>query len=210
MLDTKYKQNQKIDNEWRGQAVTYPATRYVGLIVASAGQSPRSTAVALNAYTVPAALNGRLYKCTTAGTTGSGEPAWPTTAGGTVTDGTAVWTEQTTALYGGTIPEGSATGYARVAYASTEANWSGTQGPGTVVASSGSSGQSSNNNAIAFAQVTTALGLVVGLGYWDALTGGNCWEVAIQASGTPTNISANISPNIAAGAAVVGYDTNAQ
>jgi hypothetical protein len=210
MLDTQYKQNKKIDNEYRAQANAFPATRYVGLIVASSGQSPRSTAVALNAYTVPATLNGRLYKCTTAGTTGSGEPAWPTTAGGTVTDGTAVWTEQTTALYAGTIPEGSATGYARVAVASSLANWSGTQGAGTVVASSGSSGQVSNNNAIAFGQVTTALGLVVGFGCWDAATSGNCWEVAIQSSGTPTNISANISPNIAVGGAVVGYDTNGQ
>lgn len=210
MLDTEFKQNKKIDNEYRGQTNAFPATRYVGLIVASAGQSPRSTAVTLGQYTVPAALNGRLYKCTTAGATGAGEPAWPTAAGGTVADGTAVWTEQTTALYAGTIPEGTATGYARVALASSLANWSGTQGAGSVVASSGSSGQISNNVAIAFAQVTTALGLVVGLCYWDALTAGNCWEVAVQASGTPTNISANISPNVAIGGAVVGYDTNAE
>ncbi|MGA7781159.1 MAG: hypothetical protein WCA85_26100 [Paraburkholderia sp.] len=209
MLDTEYKQNKKIDNEYRAQSNAFPATRYVGLIVASAGQSPRSTAVTSGQYTVPATLNGRLYKCTTAGTTGSGEPTWPTAAGGTVTDGTAVWTEQTTALYGGTIPEGSATGYARVAVTSSLANWSGTQGAGTTVASSGSSGQISNNNAISFAQVTTSLGLVVGVCMWDALTSGNCWEYAIQSSGTPTNIGANISPNIAAGALSIGYDTNA-
>lgn len=209
MLDTQYKQNKKIDAEYRGQTVTYPATRYVGLIVASTGQSPRSTAIALNAYTVPATLNGRLYRCTTAGTTGTSEPAWPTAAGGAVTDGTVVWTEQTLALYGGTIPEGAATGYARVAIASSLANWSGTQGAGTIVASSGSSGQISNNNAIAFAQVTTNLGLVVGFCLWDALTGGNCWEYGIQSSGTPTNIGANISPNFAAGALALGYDINA-
>ncbi|KAA1013052.1 hypothetical protein FVF58_09690 [Paraburkholderia panacisoli] len=210
MLDTQYKINKKIDNEYRGQSNAFPATRYAGLIVASAGQSPRSTAVALNAYTVPAALNGRMYKCTTAGTTGSGEPAWPTTAGGTVTDGTAVWTEQTTALQAGTIPEGSATGYARVAITSSLANWAGTQGAGTTVASTGTSGQISNNNAIAFAQVTTSLGLVVGVGMWDASTSGNCWEFAIQSSGTPTNITANISPNVAAGALVIGYSLNGQ
>ena len=211
MLDTQYKINKKIDNEYRGQSNAFPATRYVGLIVASAGQSPRSTAVTSGQYTVPATLNGRLYKCTTSGTTGSGEPAWPTTAAGTVTDGTAVWTEQTTALQAGTIPEGSATGYARVAVASTEANWSGTQGAGTTTASSGTnSGQISNNNAISFAQVTTALGLVVGVGMWDASTSGNAWEFAIQSSGTPTNISANISPNIAAAALTIGYDLNGQ
>lgn len=210
MLDTQYKQNKKIDNEYRGQSNAFPATRYVGLIVASAGQSPRSTAVTSGQYTVPATLNGRLYKCTTAGTTGASEPTWPTTAGGTVTDGTAVWTEQTTALYGGTIPEASGSGYARVSYASTEANWSGTQGAGTTAASSGSSGQISNNNAIAFAQLTASIGLVVGVALFDASTSGNCWEYAIQASGSPTSTGANISPNIAAGALVIGYDTNAQ
>lgn len=210
MLDTQYKQNKKIDNEYRAQSNAFPATRYVGLIVASAGQSPRSSAVTVGQYTVPATLNGRLYKCTAStGNTGSSEPTWPTTAGGTVVDGGVTWTEQTTALYGGTIPEGSATGYARVAVASSLANWSGTQGAGTVVASSGTSGQISNNNAINFAQVTTNLGLVVGFCLWDALTSGNCWEYGIQSSGTPTNISANISPSFAAGALGVGYDTNA-
>jgi hypothetical protein len=112
-------------------------------------------------------------------------------------------------LQAGTIPEGSATGYARVAIASSLANWSGTQGAGTTVASSGSSGQVSNNSAIAFAQVTTALGLVVGVGMWDAATSGNAWEFAIQSSGTPTNIGANITPQCAAGALVIGYDLNA-
>lgn len=32
------------------------------------------------------------YECTTAGTSGTGEPVWPTTDGATVSDGTAVWT----------------------------------------------------------------------------------------------------------------------
>lgn len=210
MLDTQYKQNKKIDAEYRGQTVTYPATRYVGLIVASAGQSPRSSAVSVGQYTVPATLNGRLYKCTAStGNTGASEPAWPTTAGGTVVDGGVTWTEQTTALYSGTIPEGSAAGYARVAIASSLTAWSGTQGAGTVVASSGSTGQVSNNAAIAFAQVTTNLGLVVGFCLWDAVTAGNCWEYGIQSSGTPTNIGANISPNFAAGALALGYNTNA-
>jgi hypothetical protein len=36
--------------------------------------------------------NGFYYECTTAGTSGTTEPVWPTTIGATVTDGTAVWT----------------------------------------------------------------------------------------------------------------------
>jgi hypothetical protein len=40
----------------------------------------------------PTARNGYTYECTTAGTTGSTEPTWPTTVGATVTDGTVTWT----------------------------------------------------------------------------------------------------------------------
>ena len=40
----------------------------------------------------PPTDNGFNYQCTTAGTTGSSAPSWPTTAGNTVTDGTVVWT----------------------------------------------------------------------------------------------------------------------
>lgn len=37
---------------------------------------------------------GRVYECTTAGTSGGTEPTWPTTTGDTVTDGTAEWTDR--------------------------------------------------------------------------------------------------------------------
>ena len=40
----------------------------------------------------PTARNGYVYECTTAGTAGTTEPVWPTTAAETVTDGTIVWT----------------------------------------------------------------------------------------------------------------------
>jgi hypothetical protein len=51
-----------------------------------------STAYALGDYVVPTTSNGFYYECTTAGTSGTTEPTWPTTAGATVTDGTVVWT----------------------------------------------------------------------------------------------------------------------
>lgn len=65
--------------------------------------------------------------------------------------------------------------YARVAIASTLANWAGTQGAGTTVASTGSSGTTSNNGAITFAAPTANWGTIVGMGLYDALTGGNEW-----------------------------------
>jgi len=52
-----------------------------------------TTAYGAGAYVVPTAANGHVYKCTTAGTTGSTEPTWPTTHGATVADGSVVWAE---------------------------------------------------------------------------------------------------------------------
>jgi len=49
-------------------------------------------AVAVGDARKPTTFNGLIAKCTTAGTTGTTEPTWPTAAGATVTDGTAVWT----------------------------------------------------------------------------------------------------------------------
>lgn len=53
-----------------------------------------TTAYSLNAQRRPSVpnRNGLRYKVTTAGTTGSSEPTWPTEWGQTVTDGTVVWT----------------------------------------------------------------------------------------------------------------------
>lgn len=51
------------------------------------------TAHALGVQRIPTTPNNYLYEVTTAGTTGSSEPTWPTGAiGDTVTDGTVVWT----------------------------------------------------------------------------------------------------------------------
>lgn len=52
-----------------------------------------TTAKSLDNEVIPfTTQNGYTYRCTTAGTTGSSEPTWPTTIGNTVLDGTAVWT----------------------------------------------------------------------------------------------------------------------
>jgi hypothetical protein len=51
-----------------------------------------STAYSLGNFAKPVNENGYHYECTTAGTSGAAEPAWPTSPGQTVQDGTAVWT----------------------------------------------------------------------------------------------------------------------
>lgn len=90
-------------------------------------------------------------------------------------------------------------GYARVAIASSLAAWSGTQGPGTTVASSGVGGRISNNAAIAFAgPVSADWGTINGGALRDALTGGNLlWRQSltnprsVNAGGTPPSFAAD-------------------
>lgn len=72
---------------------------------------------------------------------------------------------------GGTEVTGGS--YARVAVVSSLANWAGTQGAGTTVASSGTSGTTSNNIAITYPVPTANWGQVVSFRVWDSLTAGN-------------------------------------
>lgn len=52
-------------------------------------------------------------------------------------------------------------------------NWAGTQGANTTVASSGTSGTTSNNNAINFVDPTGDWGTITHFGIYDAVIGGN-------------------------------------
>ena len=177
---TDFAENKIIDALFRGQALGVPATWYVALIAAP--EWAASTAYNVGDYVVTGTpTNGRLYKCTTAGTSGTSAPTWPTTAGGTVTDGTVVWTEQTPDLEAGTFPEATGGGYARVGVAASLTEWAGTQGAGTTTASSGTSGTTSNNNAITFPAPTGdwGTGRMVGAVWMDAATGGNAWGYSI-------------------------------
>jgi len=72
---------------------------------------------------------------------------------------------------GGTEVSGGA--YARVATASSLANWAGTQAAGSSTASSGTGGQTSNNAAITFPTPTAGWGTVTHFGIYDAASGGN-------------------------------------
>lgn len=185
---SNYLENKLIDHTFRGVAYTAPGTVYIALFIATAGQSPRSTAVTTGQTTVPAAPNGHMYKCTTGGTTGSGEPTWPTTIGGTVTDGTAVWTEMSADFDSNsaalTATEPTTGAYARVAQATTTTNFAATNGATTTTnPSSGTSGTTSNNAAIPFTTFTANLGFVGGVGIYDASSAGN-----LMAGGGTSNV----------------------
>jgi hypothetical protein len=201
---TNLAENRIQDALWRAQAIGAPATHYFALIVASRGYSNslRSTAVSLLDTVIPATPNGRMYRCTTAGTTGAGEPTWPTTSGGTVVDGTVTWTEMTPDLEAGTnLTEVSTSGtnYARQGVAASLANFAGTQGAGTTVASTGTTGQTSNNGAITFGAPSANWGVVAFLVTYDAVTAGNAWTY--QAMTTPKTINnGDSAPSIAAAA----------
>ena len=72
---------------------------------------------------------------------------------------------------GGTEVSGGA--YARVAVASSLANWAGTQSAGSTTASSGTSGTTSNNAAITFPAPTANWGVVTHAAIYDASSAGN-------------------------------------
>lgn len=71
--------------------------------VSSAGWTAVTQWAASTAYSVgdirrqtaPTGTNHRVFRCTTAGTSGGSEPAWNLTKGSTTNDNTAVWTEIT-------------------------------------------------------------------------------------------------------------------
>ena len=85
----------------------------------------------------------------------------------------------------GTEPAGNA--YARVAVTASLANWAGTQSSGSTVASSGTGGMTSNNNAITFTTSTGSWGTVQAVRWYDASTAGNAW-ICINLS-APLNVS---------------------
>lgn len=200
---TNYAINKAIDALVRGQAIGTPSSYYVGLLVAKVWTA--DTAYTTSDYMVTASTgnNGRLYKCTTAGTSRSTAPTWPTTNGGTVTDGTVVWTEQTPALKAGTIPEAASSGgYARVAIAASLTAWAGTQSAGSTTASSGTSGTTSNNAAITFPSPTGPWQgtnqYIVGTAVFDAATAGNAWWFGIDLNTHTVNTN-DQAPSIPAG-----------
>lgn len=202
---TDFAQNKFTDAQWRGQALGAPATWYFALICATKGTIARSTAYGLN-DTVVVQIGGKyvLYACTTAGNSAAGAPAYTGARAEVIADGTAAFTEQSNALDAGTYTEVSTvnTGYARASVVASLANFAGTQGAGTTVASTGTNGTTSNNNAIAFPAPTgqwhPTNGQIVGVVAFDAAAGGNPWEWGMLAAPKSVN-QGDQAPSIAAG-----------
>lgn len=196
MFFTSYAGNKLVDAYRRGQAITFPAsTQSFGLLTTTNGPRANSTAYALNNTVSVTANDGKthLYKCTTAGTTAASQASlYPGSISEAITDGTAVFTEQYAALkagIGGAVVEASYSGYARATLAASLANFSGTQGAGTTVASSGTGAiTSSNNSALTFGS-TAASGptYVWAVGTFDAATAGNLWDIDPMASPQTVN-----------------------
>jgi hypothetical protein len=199
---TDYAQNKITDARWRGQSLGAPATHYFALITASKGIVARSTAYALN-DTAVVQVGGSyyFYKCTTAGTTAASAPGYAGVRGEAITDGTAVFTEQSVAMDAGTFTEvASAGNYSRASLAASLANFAGTQAAASTTASSGTNGTTSNNAAITFpapsGQWHPTGGQIVGVVAYDAASGGNAWEWAMLSAPKSVN-NGDPAPSIA-------------
>jgi len=151
-----------------GASVTAPTNWYLAAHVVSKWRP--NQAYTAGTFVYPSSgTPKRLYRCTTAGTTGSSEPNWPDTADATVNDGTVVWTEATSALEAGTFPpEVSGNGYSRVTIANNTTNWPAATG-----------GVKRNANAIVFPQATGDWGVIGLFVFRDASSGGNAWFYVI-------------------------------
>ena len=182
----------------RGASLGAPATRYIGLLVANTWAA--STAYSVGQYVIPVTQfaartgpTGRVFKCTTAGASSGSEPTWPTTAGGTVVDGGATWTEVTNLFEAGTFTgaECTGTGYARISQVSNTTNFG--------AASSAQPSASVNSLSIGLGSPTSNWGQCVGTFESDAASAGNIWWWGLMVGGAVT-IGSGSTPSAAAGA----------
>jgi hypothetical protein len=102
---------------------------------------------------------------------------------------------------GGTEFTGGA--YVRQPIPADLADWAGTQAAGSTAVSSGTSATTSNNVEIVFPTPTDDWGTAVGIGLFDAESGGNLWDFAAI---TPKIISSGDDVRIPAGQLTVQVD----
>lgn len=203
-----YAENLYIDGTLRGGCLTTAGAAGSAAVVK--GIWTATTAYVIGDIVVPHAnmtgAGGKLLRCTTGGTSGSTNTLAVPNPGTTLTDSGVTWTAIATMPSlnvhyiglltaapsdsgGGTEVTGGS--YARVAVNATMANWAGTQSAASTTFSSGTGGQTSNNNAITFPSPTANWGSVTHLGIYDSLTAGNLY--AWVALTTPKTIN-NLDP----------------
>lgn len=195
---------------------------YVALFSINKGARANSTAYSVGDVISLTATGGaggdnkqHLYKCTTAGTSNSSQPAtYFGVPGEAITDGTAVFTEMSPTIQANSgFPAGfaevSGTGYARVNLAPSLANWAGTQAAASTTSSTGTNGTTSNNGTITFGSPTSnwanGLAAVGAYGVYDALTAGNLLFFAPLTVPKTVN-SGDAAPSFAAAALSLQID----
>lgn len=202
-----YLVNSLIDQVLREQTPIAPATVYVALTVANQGEWVASTVYPAASYMTVMTSDGtyHLYY-SAAGGTGSGTPVFYGVPGESISDGTITWVEQTANIKSGAAinePMIGSGSYGRIGVTSALVNWAGTQGSGSITASTGTSGETSNNNGVVFPTPTGSWAatpaVVWGLALYDAANGGN-----LLMAGPVTNpqsvTAASSAPSFAAAA----------
>lgn len=119
----------------------------------------------------------------------------------------ALYTAAPSDAGGGTEVSGGS--YARVKAAAGAGqaltDWAGTQSAGSTTASSGTGGQTSNNNVITFPAPTGNWGSITHFGLFDAISSGNLLFWAPLTTAKTVN-SGDSAPSFAAGALTVTLD----
>lgn len=175
-----------------------PTNHYIGLI--SAGTwAPTTSYTSLGTYIVPIEFNsltgylGRLFKLTQVGESGGTEPIWPSSAGSTIADGGAIWTEVSTLFFNGDFAgaEPSDGGYERSLVPNTTTTWP--------VPTGGGPASTYNNQAISWPPTAATWGQLVGFVGFDALTSGNArwWGFMTSAAGVAEGIG--VAPQFGTG-----------
>jgi hypothetical protein len=179
-----------------------PPTFYIGILAVSPWTA--LTPVASGAFIIRPDSSGKLHllKCTTAGTTAAQAPIAMLTNDAIVNDGSAVWTDQYTALEAGVLAnlpnELSGSTYARQPIVAGLSTISGTQLAGSETASTGINATSSNNNQLVFNSGGGSNGDIGLFAWFDALTGGNLLEYGFITGGSlhaPTNSTVTFPPS---------------
>jgi len=106
---------------------------------------------------------------------------------------------------GGTEVSLTGTAYARVQVNCTLANFAGTQSAGSTAASTGTSGQTSNNGPVTFGVPTANWGTITHIGIYDSVTGGNLLVWGALAQSKTVN-NGDAAPSFAAGSFVFQID----